>query len=505
MGSNVQSGSNRPAAARGVAAPVGPRGPLGVAPDLARMSSPSGQPVDRPAALTRSAPSGRARPPVGATCSPLGAAVSLGAARLPRETQVRVAEQRRPRAAPAAAPPQPWTVAWVGLAVAVPISLLASCCRGAEPSGRPAPDRGLPRPGAAESVSRRTFEFRQQSFSWSPGELALRHRPGRGRRPLDRRRLGRRRRHRRPRSRATRAPRPSSTSPSSCCEVCVAVGVLQAAARRRHLRARRPGSAYLLAVLVASLAGRRADRRRDHRHRGLPRPAALARAVRADRRGLPGRRVGRVSPCSCWSASRRGPGCSSLPLLVALAPALPAVRQGHPRGQQRRAGLRLRPPGGAGLAGRGRHPADRRGVRELLNAERVALWLPPYLDEEPRLVVSAENGAVWYDGPGDPDDVFRRRAVGSDRRPAAGLAGARRRRGGRRARPPRGLRPARRAGDDRGRRARATSRSATAAATSSPSPTATGPRWTRCSPTSTPRSGSSSCSPRSATTPTTTG
>jgi diguanylate cyclase (GGDEF)-like protein len=53
-------------------------------------------------------------------------------------------------------------------------------------------------------------------------------------------------------------------------------------------------------------------------------------------------------------------------------------------------------------------------VRELLNAERVALWLPPYLDEEPRLVVSAENGAVWYDGPGDPDDVFRRRAVSAD-------------------------------------------------------------------------------------------
>jgi diguanylate cyclase (GGDEF)-like protein len=50
-------------------------------------------------------------------------------------------------------------------------------------------------------------------------------------------------------------------------------------------------------------------------------------------------------------------------------------------------------------------------VRELLNAERVALWLPPYLDEEPRLVVAAEDGAVWYDGPGDPDDLFRRRAV----------------------------------------------------------------------------------------------
>ena len=50
-------------------------------------------------------------------------------------------------------------------------------------------------------------------------------------------------------------------------------------------------------------------------------------------------------------------------------------------------------------------------VRELLNAERVALWLPPYLDEEPRLVVSAEDGASWYDGPGDPDDLFRRLAV----------------------------------------------------------------------------------------------
>src|SRR3954447_263111 len=50
-------------------------------------------------------------------------------------------------------------------------------------------------------------------------------------------------------------------------------------------------------------------------------------------------------------------------------------------------------------------------VRELLNADRVALWLPPYLDEEPRMVVAGENGAVWYDGPGDPDDVFRRRAV----------------------------------------------------------------------------------------------
>lgn len=53
-------------------------------------------------------------------------------------------------------------------------------------------------------------------------------------------------------------------------------------------------------------------------------------------------------------------------------------------------------------------------VRHLLNADRVALWLPPYLDEEPRLVVDrAGDGAGhgWYEGPSDPEDLVRRRAV----------------------------------------------------------------------------------------------
>jgi diguanylate cyclase (GGDEF)-like protein len=50
-------------------------------------------------------------------------------------------------------------------------------------------------------------------------------------------------------------------------------------------------------------------------------------------------------------------------------------------------------------------------VKELLNAERVALWLPPYLDEEPCLVVASDDGRSWYDGPSDPDDLFRRRAT----------------------------------------------------------------------------------------------
>ncbi|MCW2697746.1 MAG: Diguanylate cyclase protein [Modestobacter sp.] len=55
-----------------------------------------------------------------------------------------------------------------------------------------------------------------------------------------------------------------------------------------------------------------------------------------------------------------------------------------------------------------------RAVRELLHADRVALWLPPYLDEGPQLVVDAADGDLaWYDGPGDPDDLLRRRAVAS--------------------------------------------------------------------------------------------
>ncbi|MGY2128721.1 putative bifunctional diguanylate cyclase/phosphodiesterase [Blastococcus sp. SYSU DS0617] len=55
-----------------------------------------------------------------------------------------------------------------------------------------------------------------------------------------------------------------------------------------------------------------------------------------------------------------------------------------------------------------------RSLRELLNAERVAMWLPAYLDEPPRLVVATESDEAWYDGPGDPDDVFRRAVLAAD-------------------------------------------------------------------------------------------
>ncbi len=50
-------------------------------------------------------------------------------------------------------------------------------------------------------------------------------------------------------------------------------------------------------------------------------------------------------------------------------------------------------------------------VQELFNADKVALWLPPYLDEAPRLVVVGDGGVRWYDGPADPDDVLRQQAL----------------------------------------------------------------------------------------------
>ncbi|WP_169063959.1 putative bifunctional diguanylate cyclase/phosphodiesterase [Geodermatophilus dictyosporus] len=53
-----------------------------------------------------------------------------------------------------------------------------------------------------------------------------------------------------------------------------------------------------------------------------------------------------------------------------------------------------------------------KAIRELLNAERVALWLPPYLDEPPRLIVDSDDAATsWYEGPGDSEDPLRRRVL----------------------------------------------------------------------------------------------
>ena len=136
--------------------------------------------------------------------------------------------------------------------------------------------------------------------------------------------------------------------------------VLQLLPAGRRSPSRPAGSAYLWPSSSANLVGALADRRRHHRHRRVSRPAAVARAARPGRRRRPGRRCPSGSwRCCCSSAHPVGLAAHP-PLLVGRRPAVPPLRQGHPRGQQRRAGLRLRPPGGAGAAGRGRHPADRR-------------------------------------------------------------------------------------------------------------------------------------------------
>ena len=274
-------------------------------------------------------------------------------------------------------------------------------------------------------------EFRRQTYSWSLAELALDDRPGRGRRPLGGRGLGRR-------------PRPSSwpCRAYSPAKVVFNLGARAAARLRRRRRPAGPaaaptspsplaGSSWSLAVLVANLASAPLH---DRPSRSSAPPA------------IPGPQLWReqlvpiavVSPVvvsvgiialllsslSAWAWLLVAPGAHRR------RAAVPAVRAGRPRGQQRRAGLRLRPPGGAGLPGRGGHPADRRGgpraaQRRAGGALAAAL---PRRGAAPGRLRRERRGLVRR--PGRSDDVFRRRAVASTDGPAPGLAGARRRGGG---------------------------------------------------------------------------
>ena len=115
-------------------------------------------------------------------------------------------------------------------------------------------------------------------------------------------------------------------------------------------------------------------RRRRGRHRPGGRPHRRgdpgdARATRARSCGGAVRaRSLMIRPWPCSSAWPAAAGQRDLVGVVAhraaargAGAALPAVRHRHARGPQRGAGVRLRPPRGAGLAGRERHPADRRG------------------------------------------------------------------------------------------------------------------------------------------------
>jgi diguanylate cyclase (GGDEF)-like protein len=322
--------------------------------------------------------------------------------------QVRVAEQDdRPRSRPLSFLSQ-WTVAWIGIAIAIPISLwtLPPAHWSVDVPVLIAVFLGLM---AAESISVQ-FEFRKQSFSWSPSEfsfvVALVLVGGTW-------------------TAIARAvaiaivllaqgfarPKALFTVCVAVLEVCAAVGVLRAI-QVGDISEPLTWLGYLLAVVAGSVLG-----------------AVLIAAAITATQGFPGKDLWRalfvpvllVGPVSVfvglavlvlvsvtpWAWLLIAPLLGALVLLYRRFGAV--TREGHSVERVYEFARRVEQvsPDEAGT----RQIVE--AVRELLNADRVALWLPPYLDEEPRLVVAAENGAVWYDGPGDPDDVFRRRAVSS--------------------------------------------------------------------------------------------
>ena len=337
-----------------------------------------------------------------------------------------------------------------------------------------------------------------------------RHGPRRGRRRLDRHRPGRGRR-RRPPGPALPAPQGPSTrtaaasssrsAPPSPCSTSCPPGAPRPEATCNY--------SYLIAdVLVANSLGAPLIAAAITATQGYPgrtlevhpRPGPPRRAGRGHRR--PRRPPAHEDDTNVGLAADRAPADRP-------RAALPAVRTRHPRGQQRRARLRLRRPGleqvspdEAGTrADRRRRagPAQRRAggaVAAAVPGRGADAWSSPPRTARSgttaRATRTTSSVAARWPPPRRP--VLDLPARGPPRRQAAGLAR-------------RGLSPSCWA-----------RRSTTAAGEPgylevlrppqrhrAPSPTATGPRWTPCSPTSTRRSGTSSCSPRSATTPTTTG
>ncbi|HEY0125920.1 MAG TPA: sensor domain-containing phosphodiesterase [Blastococcus sp.] len=306
----------------------------------------------------------------------------------------------------------PWAVAWIGMAVAVPVALwvLVPLVRPADPLVLVAVFIGLV---VAESFNVE-FEFRKQSVSWSVSEFAfvmsLVAVGGAWTAVAWALAIGLV-------SLAQGYPRAKTTFNVAVVvlEVCAAVAVLEVLPAGDISE---PGLwlSYLVAVLVASILS-----------------AALIAAAVTATQGYPGRTlwtslfvpvllVGPVSvvvglavlllvSVTPWAWLLIAPLLVALALLYRRFAAV--TRESHSVERVYDFARRVEQvsPDEAGT----RQIVE--AVRELLNADRVALWLPPYLDEEPRLVVVAENGAVWYDGPGDPDDLFRRRAVESGEGP----------------------------------------------------------------------------------------
>jgi diguanylate cyclase (GGDEF)-like protein len=323
--------------------------------------------------------------------------------------QVRVAEQDdRAPDRPLAFRSQ-WTAAWIGLAVAVPVALWVLRPEATEAADVPlliAVFLGLL---AAESFSLH-FEFRKQGFTWTPSELAF---------VMAMVAVGG------AWTAAARAvavglvvlsqgyPRPKVAFNISLAviEVCAAVALLKVLPVG-EISEPATWLSYMVAVVGASVLG-----------------SLLVAATITLTQGYPGRAlwstlfvpVLMVGPVSVlvgvavlllvgvtpWAWLLIAPLLGSLVLLYRRFGAV--TREGHSVERVYEFARRVEQvsPDESGT----RQIVE--AVRELLNAERVALWLPPYLDEEPRLVVSTENGAVWYEGPGDPDDIFRRRAVAS--------------------------------------------------------------------------------------------
>jgi diguanylate cyclase (GGDEF)-like protein len=335
-------------------------------------------------------------------------AVSLGAPDFPGETQVRVAELDD------RVPPRPlrlrsaWTMTWVGLTVAVPVSVwtLVPEVRPVDPFLLAAVLLALL---AAESFNV-YFEFRKQSFLWSPSELAfvvalvavggawtaVARGLAVGASGL---------------AQGYSRPKAAFNVVVAMLEVCTAVAVLRVLPAG-VISSPATWLSYLVAVLAASLLG-----------------AGLIAGAITLTQGYPGRElwttllvpVLMVGPVSVVV------GLAVLLLVgvtpwawLLIAPLLVAFALLYRRfGAVTREGRSVERVYDFARRVEQVTPDETgtrqivQAVRDLLNADRVALWLPPYLDEEPRLVVAAENGAVWYDGPGDPDDVFRRRAVAS--------------------------------------------------------------------------------------------
>jgi diguanylate cyclase (GGDEF)-like protein len=321
--------------------------------------------------------------------------------------QVRVAEQDERAPSRSLRTISQWTVAGIGIAVTVPVALWTLA-----PLSSPnvpvllAAFVGL----VAAEFFNLEFEFRKQSFSWSVSELAfviaLFAVGGSWTAVTWAAAIGLS-------VAVQRYPRPKALYNVSVVvlEVCAAVVVLRVLPVG-DITDPVTWFAYLVAVLVASAVG-----------------AALIAGAICATQGYPGRTLWAslfvpvvvVGPVSVLVgiAVLMLVGVTSWSWLL-IAPLLGALALVYRRfGSVTREGRSLErvydfarrveqvSPDEAGT----RQIVE--AVRELLNADRVALWLPPYLDEEPRLVVSAENGAVWYDGPGDPDDVLRRRAVAS--------------------------------------------------------------------------------------------